>query len=96
LGCTSFKNFLKHIGFEQSEFGHKNDESSSFSSDGGFRVTGGVEDTSEGVVDQKTVPIEASPIAMILPSLPPRRQSSRVPQKRGIPSYNFLLSLCFP
>ncbi|KAI8567967.1 hypothetical protein RHMOL_Rhmol02G0162500 [Rhododendron molle] len=87
LGCPPFKRFLEHIEFEKSEFGHKNhDDSSSFSSDGGFGVAGGIEDILEGEVDQQVVPIEASPMSMIIPSPPPRRQSSRVPQKRGIAS----------
>lgn len=41
FGCTPFKKFLKHIDFENSKFGNKNrNDSSSFSSDGGFGVLG--------------------------------------------------------
>ncbi|KAI8559972.1 hypothetical protein RHMOL_Rhmol04G0218400 [Rhododendron molle] len=82
--------FLEHIEFENSEFGHKNhDDLSLFSSDGGFGVVGGIEDIPEDEVDKQAVPIEASPISMIIPSPPSRRQSSRVPQKKGI-SFNYL------
>ncbi|KAE9454988.1 hypothetical protein C3L33_13110, partial [Rhododendron williamsianum] len=85
FGCAPFKKFLKYIGFENSEFGAKiHNDSSSFSSDGGFGVVGGIEDTAGDEVNQEMAPIKASPISMIIPPPPPsRRKSLRVSQKRG-------------
>lgn len=99
FGYRPFKNFLKHIGFDNSKFGSKN-PNSSFSSKCDFGIAEGLEDMAEDEVNQKKIPIAAQPISVSFPSPPPRRHSSRISKKQGMFFFSQILNylkycICF-